>query len=225
MDISKWASGIFQKIVKTDMLSGNLLEKAIIVFDSAEKIKRWDSVTDSGYGGKSKATFSFVSGSKASYAHFGGNTSLHKSGKLLRSGFCAVRSPKWKDAVELYDFEGLEISLRTDGRKYTLNIEPDAFMPNELYQGFLTTEPGKWSTVQLPFNRLLCTIGGYPKHNQQQVDKLKILSVGIAISDGIEGAFGMDIEYIKAIKNVNIDPATPTQKSLQSKLKEWPLDL
>ncbi|CAM9571515.1 unnamed protein product, partial [Heterosigma akashiwo] len=181
------------------MLVG-VAEKYVLAFDTPEKIESWDSVTDSGYGGKSRANIQHIVGSSSTYARFSGNTSLHKSGKLVRSGFCAIRSQKWEPPLPLEDFEGLEISLRTDGRTYTLNMEPEAFMPNELYQGFLTTQPGKWDIVQLPFNRLLCTLGGYPKTNQQQVDKLKLISLGIAIADGKEGEFQVDIEYIKAIR-------------------------
>ena len=83
------------------------------------------------------------------------DTTVGLESKAQRSGFAALRSPTfhWGGANLRGAYTALEITCRTDGRVYTINLQVTTTMPNDIFQGQIdvpATE-GRWDRLYLPF--------------------------------------------------------------------------
>lgn len=99
---------------------------------------------------------------------FQGNISLQLDGarsNVVRSGFCAVRS-KLPSDVHLIGFEALTMRVRTDGRRYRVNIEAESWNPNDLWMGNIQLPPNQWCDIELAFHHFLVTSYGLVKEDQ-----------------------------------------------------------
>mmetsp|Transcript_5080 Transcript_5080/g.5871 ORF Transcript_5080/g.5871 Transcript_5080/m.5871 type:complete len:243 (+) Transcript_5080:212-940(+) len=195
---------------------------------SVEMFEDWHVWTDKGYGGKSTATFqpkftSLVSDkewkaslkeSKSSEgkdvttmesnaAVFSGTLStVNTRADVARTGFAAARAHLPWYVQDVSDFEGLSIRFKSDGRRYNINITPESFFSDDLYQGFLLVGPehkDKWVTASLPFENLLLTGNGRIKEYQRALDHSELRSIGVSIADNEEGDFKLEIEWIRAV--------------------------
>lgn len=87
--------------------------------------------------------------------------------------------------------------------RYEVNFEPQSGILNDLYQGYVRTPPGRWSTVTLPLNRLLLTGQGQIRDVQRKWDNgMELKSVGFTIADGIGGPFQLDVAWVSLVPQV-----------------------
>ena len=76
------------------------------------------------------------------YLHWAGeiDTTVGLEGSHGRSGFATLRSPKFPfgGAALKTEYEALEITCRIlDNRVYTVNIEVNSFIPNDMFRGYI----------------------------------------------------------------------------------------
>ncbi|CAN0245775.1 unnamed protein product, partial [Laminaria digitata] len=119
-------------------------------------------------------------------------------------GFCGTRPPRRKEPLVLPDgYHGVEMRIRTDGRQYEVNFEPQSGILNDLYQGYVQTPRGQWTTLALPLNRLLLTGQGQIRDIQRKWDTgMELRSVGFTIADGVGGPFQLDVAWIALVAKV-----------------------
>jgi hypothetical protein len=122
------------------------------------------------------------------------DTTLPKaSKKVVRSGFCAIRSPEfvWGGADIGQYYNALEIKCRLDARIYTFNLKVRTFFYDDLYQSFITRPSGStedWQTLILPFNDFILTAFGRIREIQRKLDGgIIIENMGITVADGKDG--------------------------------------
>jgi hypothetical protein len=133
--------------------------------------------------------------------------------RVAKSGFCSIKSPVYpfSGAVLSKKYNSLELTLRTDGRQYWVNLYPDSTIPEDLFQVALTLPPLEPSTddpteevpfrrVFLPFPMFLNTCNGRLREMSRRLDNgVDIKSIGFTLMDGLEGDFEFDLASIRAV--------------------------
>lgn len=134
------------------------------------------------------------------------DTALPKaSKKVVRSGFCALRSPEflWGGADIGQYYNALEIKCRLDARIYTVNLKVRTFFIDDLYQSFITRPKSSvedWHTLILPFNEFILTAFGRVREVQRKLDGGIIIEhMGITLADGKDGPFQFDLASVRCI--------------------------
>ncbi len=116
-------------------------------------IKRWKSLDDRSYKGKSCSKFEIDS--KNNVLRFFGDVIFDEDiAKITKakSSFCAIKGV-FEKPVDMRDYEGIEITMRSNIKaNYILNIECSSSFDDDLYQIDLEPMQSKWCTYQIPFS-------------------------------------------------------------------------
>lgn len=108
----------------------------------------------------------------------------------------------------LWDLERhayLALRVKSDGRKYFVNIQTESIVPTDLHQHLLPAmTPGKWEVVRIPFHAFVRTNYGLVVEPQSEMMTQKVRSVGIALTDRTQGPFELKIAEVYA---TNTPPA------------------
>jgi hypothetical protein len=140
------------------------------------------------------------------------DTTVGLQSMAQRSGFAALRSPEFPfSGANLQGlYNALEVTCRTDGRKYTFNLKVSTSIPNDIYQGQIqsrskpsVSDDGSvlpFERFVLPFSHLSLTSRGREREVFRELDdNVCIESVGLALMDGENGDFQFDLARIRAV--------------------------
>ncbi len=174
-----------------------------ILFDfsnpTADIKETWGALDDVVMGGVSQSNIRLAN----NQAIFSGIVSTDNNG-----GFASVRTRNFQPPLDLSGFEGIELRVKGDGKRYK----------------FITRCEGKWdgigycysfdtiynfpTTIRIPFKDLIPVFRAKTVADADQLDTSKIYSMQLMLSkfeyDGTlnpkfeAGSFGIEIEYIKA---------------------------
>ena len=124
---------------------------------------------------------------------------------IQRSGYAAWRTQdrglslfgKLLWDIDPYSF--LALRIKSDGRKYFVNIQTESIVPTDLHQHLLpTTTPGEWETVTIPFSAFVRTNHGMVVEPQKEMLRQKVRTVGIGLIDRVPGPFQLRIADVYA---------------------------
>ncbi|KAL2258485.1 hypothetical protein VTK26DRAFT_8198 [Humicola hyalothermophila] len=142
------------------------------------------------------------------YARFHGtiSTQLPKNRPdVKRTGYAAFRTrdrPPTIFGKSLWDIDPyvyLALRVKSDGRSYFVNVQTESLVPTDLHQHRLfVKKPGEWETVLIKWNDFVRTNYGVPVEPQTEIMRQKVRSVGVGLTDRIEGPFELCIERIWA---------------------------
>jgi len=166
-------------------VSGDLL---LFDFSAPESFESWGSIDDQVMGGVSQSQFA-QSGSGV--AVFSGSISFEHHG-----GFASVRTAP--GSYDLSAYSGLEMHLHGDGKRYKLSLTTDPRFESVTYRAPFDTKMGKWVTVRIPFDHFQPTFRGQIVPDAPPLDPGSIRTFGFLISDRQEGAFRLEVKWIKA---------------------------
>lgn len=139
------------------------------------------------------------------------DTTIGLQSLAQRSGFAALRSPEFPfNGANLQGlYNALEVTCRTDGRRYTFNLKVSTSIPNDIYQGQIQSraKPNVSDDAMLPFERFilpfsnlsLTSMGREREVFRELDDNVCIESVGLALMDGENGDFQLDLAKIRAV--------------------------
>lgn len=113
--------------------------------------------------------------------------------------------------IDLDDFHSLVFKIKGDGRQYLANIRTDNWVVgdtvDDVWQAFLFARKGEWHEVEIPFERFLLTWRGRVVDQEVEMNRGKILSLGISLvggEDAEEGEYGLGIQWIAARNHANV---------------------
>ncbi|GKY96050.1 hypothetical protein MPSEU_000565200 [Mayamaea pseudoterrestris] len=140
------------------------------------------------------------------------DTTIGLASNVQRSGFAAMRSPQFPmEGANLKGMYGaLEITCRSDGRLYTVNLKVATAFPDDMYQGYLQQShvrldpmgnlAGPMETLILPFADFgLTSMGREREIHRELDDNICIESLGFALMDGQNGAFQFDLARVRVV--------------------------
>ena len=164
----------------------------------------WGAIDDVVMGGVSQSQIRLAN----NQAIFSGNVSTDNNG-----GFASVRTRNFEPPLDLSDYEGIELRVKGDGKRYK----------------FITRCEGKWdgigycysfdtvynfpTTIRIPFKDLIPVFRAKTVRDADPLDSSKIYSLQLMLSkfeyDGTlnpkfeAGTFGIEIESIKAYSTIS----------------------
>ena len=165
-------------------------EKQTVLFDFSQLdvVTRWRVVDDWVRGGVSQSTLSL---NQEGAARFFGTASPQRS-----AGFASVRSPLAEYALHAY--RGLAFRVKTDGKRYALNISIGAYLDSVLYQTRFDPAANIWITLRLPFVHFIPTFQGRVLHSVPPLDPASIKFFELMIEERQPGPFNLEIKWLAA---------------------------
>ena len=184
-------------------------ERMLIDFSDPDVAASMIIGSDQDVGGESTCKLEYESHEDgSSYSVFSGDISVEHTGKAVRTGYVAMRTPKPKEKLNLEPFKGLQLKVRTDYRKYHLTMTTDTWIHDDVHLGLIMGQKlnaGEWNVMEIDFNNFVLLGKGKYKLFQRPPDPRTIMTLGISCQEDQPGPFRFEIEYIKAVKEVADD--------------------
>jgi len=167
-----------------------VVSKTLTLFDFSEGMdgKAWVPVDDVVMGGVSRSAFGVAAGGMGV---FEGMLSLERGG-----GFASIRSRPAE--IDLSPYDGVEIRVRGDGKRYRLRLRTETYPGGVAYQVSFETQAGVWQLIRVPFERFRPTFRGRAVPDAPPLDVSSIRSFGWMIADKQAGAFRLEIDWVRA---------------------------
>ncbi|PWA47062.1 NAD(P)-binding Rossmann-fold superfamily protein [Artemisia annua] len=182
--------------------------------DGSSRDLPWGALDDVVMGGVSQSSFQIdPKGSEN-----GGPTGLFKGivSTANNGGFTSIRTKNFDVAENLSAYDGLELRLKGDGRRYKLIVRTSRDWDTVGYTVGFDTVKDQWQSVQLPFSSLRPIFRAKTVADAQPFDPSQIISLQLMFSkfeyDGklnptfVEGPFELPVSSIRAYM---AEPITP----------------
>jgi len=136
---------------------------------------------------------------------FFGELNLELSNPLYtQSGFACLLSPKFRPNLDLDPYHGFEIRLRSDGRKYVMQVKVAEGLQEHLYQTVVPViPPDTWTTIVIPFNNFFLTFRSFVEETHSPMTTDEIEHIGFMMAERHSGPFRLNIDWIRASKLTN----------------------
>jgi len=167
-------------------------EKTLFDFSTATNASAWQIVNDDVIGGVSTRRFDVMN----DVAMFRGEVSLENNG-----GFASVRSSPARQ--NLAGLDPFVVRVRGDGRRYKFTVRIESGFDAPIYQCAFKTRRGEWEEHRLALKDFVPTFRGRVLTDVAPLDPAKVVSVGFLVSDRQEGAFKLEVAWIKASPRAN----------------------
>ncbi|XP_010686246.2 protein HIGH CHLOROPHYLL FLUORESCENCE PHENOTYPE 173, chloroplastic isoform X2 [Beta vulgaris subsp. vulgaris] len=174
----------------------------------------WGALDDVVMGGVSQSTFVIdpKGGENGGAAGiFSGNVSTANNG-----GFTSVRTRNFSVPEDLSGYDGLELRLKGDGRRYKLIIRTSSDWDTVGYTAGFDTVEGQWQSIKVPFSSLKPIFRARTVFDAPPFDAHNVVSLQLMFSkfeyDGklnptfVEGPFQLPLSTIRAYIQ---EPITP----------------
>lgn len=174
-----------------------------VIFDftnpDADLKKTWGVVDDVVMGGVSQSNIRLAS----DRAIFSGVVSTENNG-----GFASVRTRNFEPPIDLSDYEGIELKVIGDGKRYKFIARCEGKWDGVGYSYSFDTIYDYPTTIRVPFKDLIPVFRAKTVEEASQIDSGKVYSMQLMLSkfeyDGElnpkfeAGSFKLEVEYIKA---------------------------
>jgi NADH dehydrogenase [ubiquinone] 1 alpha subcomplex assembly factor 1 len=189
-------------------------------------------MSDADTGGFSRANLDYVPPSadnKKGHLRFHGNISIElpaNKPQIQRSGYAAWRTKDRSPTIfgrSLWDIDPyafLALRIKSDGRKYFVNVQTESIVPTDLHQHRLyARRPGEWETVLIKWNDFVRTNHGVVVEPQAELLRQKVRTVGIGLIDRVPGPFDLCIERIWATNGLSEEDKAEDDRKEEGQLK------
>ncbi|MEN8871771.1 MAG: CIA30 family protein [Akkermansiaceae bacterium] len=167
-------------------------------FDGDKVAGEWKTVNDNVMGGRSKGGPSFSDG----VLKFSGATNTNGG------GFSSIRTQP--SEFDLTGKDGLLIRARGDGRTYKVELRTDIKMRSWAvpFRADFETVEGEWQEIFVPLDSFSPTLFGQKLPASPSLDPSKVSSLGFMIYDKKDGAFSLEVDWVKAVSEKPDAPGT-----------------
>jgi len=192
------------------------IPQPILDFEDPHTATWMKIMTDQTVGGFSEAKITQHEAdegtSTPAHIRFHGNISTklpHDRPDVMKTGYAAFRNQDrgrtlfgelfW--SVEPYSY--LALRVKSDGRKYFVNIQTDSIVESDIHQHRLLTKnhkgvvspssPPQWETVLIRLHDFVRTNQGFIAEPQSEMLRQKVKSFGIGLIDRQPGPFDLSI--------------------------------
>ncbi|MCJ1323156.1 hypothetical protein MMC15_008510 [Xylographa vitiligo] len=209
----------FAKIaIKQEGLTVPAAPYLLLDFRDPSTIETCKTISDADIGGYSQVSLINIPGSDTtpSHARFFGSISTElpiNRPHIQRTGYAAWRNRDRRGTIfgkSLWDIDPytyLGLRVKSDGRKYFVNVQTETIVPTDLHQHRLyTRRAGEWETILIKWSDFVRTNHGVVVEPQMEMLRQKVRTIGIGLIDRIPGPFDLAIERIWATNNPDIDP-------------------
>lgn len=157
-------------------------------FDSNGADLGWYVLNDNVMGGRSKGEFTISDGELV----FTGRTNT------VGGGFSSIRTKALQ--LDLSGYDGIELHVRGDGRRYTWRLETVAKWRRQAvsYWAEFETSDGTWTKVQIPFASFVPRYRGRTLDGPA-LDAGQITGMGLMIYDRQDGPFELHLSTVQAL--------------------------
>jgi len=162
----------------------------LFTFDAPAQDEPWRIINDTVMGGRSSSRMAVTANGTGV---FSGEVSLANNG-----GFAHTRSMAGPYDLSAYD--GLAVRVRGDARRYDMTLKLDRAFDGTMYQTGFEVSPDGWQEIRLPFADFVPTYHGRQLTDRPPLDPAKIRTIGFIISDKQEGAFRLEVDWIRAYR-------------------------
>ncbi|MCJ1486562.1 hypothetical protein MMC06_006740 [Schaereria dolodes] len=196
--------------MRQEGLRGASTPYELIDFSDPETIQECKTMSDADIGGFSRVTLDHVTHTTTEPAHarFHGTISVDLPPyrpQIQRTGYAAWRNrdrPATLFGRSLWDIDPytyLALKIKSDGRKYFVNVQTESIVPTDLHQHRLyARRPGEWETVLINWNDFVRTNHGVVINPQAEMLRQRVRSVGIGLIDRVPGPFDLAVGKIWA---------------------------
>lgn len=163
--------------------------------------------TDSSQAAEASSDNTQVARSQA-YALFSGTISTalpRDNSQVQRTGFAGWRNhdrPATIFGRSLWNLDAythIGMRVRSDGRRYFVNIQTESIVAEDLHQHRLhCSTPGQWETVLIDLSAFVRTNHGELVEPQAEMLREKVRSIGLSLTDRVPGPFEIAIGRIWA---------------------------
>lgn len=173
--------------------------------DNNSRELAWGALDDIVMGGVSESTFQI----DRRGSEIGGPTGVFKGvvSTANNGGFTSIRTKNFSVPEDLSAYDGLELRLKGDGRKYKLIIRTSSDWDTVGYTASFDTVAGQWQSIRLPFSSLRPIFRARTVSDAPPFDPTNVLSLQLMFSkfeyDGklnptfVEGAFELPLSSIR----------------------------
>ena len=148
---------------------------------------------------------------------------------IQRSGFAAFRTRDRGYSVfgkllwDIDPYAYLALRIKSDGRKYFVNIQTESIVPTDIHQHLLPSyTPGQWETVTIPFSAFVRTNYGMVVEPQKEMLRQKVRSVGIGLTDRVPGPFELCIADVYATNKAPTREVSREETGFEGEFEEEP---
>jgi len=173
-------------------------------------------MSDTDIGGSSTSSLAFVpespTTSTPAHVRFSGTISNQvpvEDPSIERTGYAAFRTldrPPTIFGKQLWDVERyryLALRIKSDGRKYKVNVQTESLEYTDLHQHRLyARRPGNWETVLIKWSDFVRTNHGIVVEPQSEIMTTKVRTIGIGLTDRLPGPFEISVGKIWATNSL-----------------------
>lgn len=174
-------------------------------------------MSDTDIGGSSTSSLAFIPedslASAPAHVRFSGAISNQvpvADPSIERTGYAAFRTldrPPTIFGKQLWDVERyryLALQVKSDGRKYKVNVQTESLEYTDLHQHRLyARRPGSWETVLIKWSDFVRTNHGIVVEPQSEIMTTKVRTIGIGLTDRLPGPFEICVGKIWATNDLN----------------------
>ena len=218
-------------VINQETLHVPMTPYRLLDFSDPETITGCKSMSDSDIGGFSTAYLSQVPASASEPAHirFHGNISIdlpRNRPQVQRSGYAAWRNRDrgptlfGKSLWDVDPYAYLALRVKSDGRKYFVNVQTESVVYTDIHQHRLYTRmPGQWETVAIKWTDFVRTNHGEVVEPQNEMLTQKVRTLGIGLTDRIPGPFNLRIGGLWATNHVSDETPQTDSRHVEGDLR------
>lgn len=173
------------------MMTHTLSNLSLFEFRTAQEANTWRIVNDGVMGGISKSQVQW--NKQNGTLEFSGNVSLENNG-----GFASVRTipQDFKKGI----FSTIHLRVKGDGKTYKFRMRNSNRFDGIAYSQNFETKKEEWTEIKLDVEDFAATFRGRVFEDYPKLDTNDLKQIGFLIANKQEGAFHLEVDWIRVIR-------------------------